>query len=156
MTLLFKAPLESQSTLFGFILKWEVLCPEQSYVSWDMIMWVMLVENGPRMTKIPHFWTWHCHAKTADITVCSSERNCRTLLVGCSLPSLALQPIMWYCRRTKMSEATLYFRARFWRDEFSNYGSACFHSMLRHEALQRGTLGVVVQENMSFLWLQSM
>lgn len=45
-----KVPLQSQNMLVGFISEWEMLlCPQQSSISLEAIMPVMLEESGSRM-----------------------------------------------------------------------------------------------------------
>lgn len=48
---------------------WDLLCPEQSYVSLDAIMQVFLVGNSWRMATIPRFWIWQRHTETRDVRV---------------------------------------------------------------------------------------
>lgn len=145
-----KAFKKAKIMLLHFISEWETSCSEQNYVRLHAITWVILVKNSSRVATISQLWICHHHTEMWDITQCSSERGGEIAFAFHFLPLLALLSITLSCHGTSIWQATCGLTARFWRDDLSNNGFACFHLTCRCQALQRGTLKGVVYENMLF------
>lgn len=129
-----KVPLQSQKALYGFISEWETLsCPQQNCISVNV---VVLIENYTQMQNVKR---------------CSSIREGDTGVTVRFLRPLVLLLITWRCCRSEMLEAPCDLTPRFWRDEYPNYSSACFRSILanfatggvRKGSLQKWTIHVI-------------